>query len=120
VIDENIDADTMICMGDSDLDLDIDELAPNSSVTCTALRTITQAQLATREPIINEATSAAETLNGSEVVEEFNLLDNRVSTPVIYTPTSIPTLSEWMLVLLSMILLLIGYNQQQARVSRRL
>ncbi|GAA0416526.1 hypothetical protein GCM10009133_26250 [Cocleimonas flava] len=120
VIDENIDADTMICMGDSDFDLDIDELAPNSSVTCTALRTITQAQLATREPIINEATSAAETLNGSEVVEEFNLLDNRVSTPVIYTPTSIPTLSEWMLVLLSMILLLIGYNQQQARVSRRL
>lgn len=33
-------------------------------------------------------------------------------------PTSIPTLSEWMLVLLSLLLLLVGLNQQKIKISR--
>jgi len=119
VIDANIDVGTISCGNDLDVDQDIDQLDTGTIETCTALRTITAAQLSTGDPIVNEATSEVETLDGAFVVPESSLLDNRVSTPVMkLQPEDIPTLSGWMLMLLSLLLLMIGLDSQKQNIKR--
>ncbi len=94
VADPDIDAGSLSCNGDADSDGDIDNLAVDASETCTATRTVTQADINNGANLVNTAVPSAEDGSGKPATEDNDGdpstqnddSDNTATTTVTQTP----------------------------------
>lgn len=99
VVDHNIDINSLSCNNDADNDADIDSLAIGQSETCTATRTITQAQINAGTAISNTAVPSAEDSSGNSATEDNdgnpvtsnNDSDNTAITAITSTTITVTT-----------------------------
>ncbi len=94
VTDANIDAGSLSCNGDADSDSDIDSLAVGGVQTCTATRTVSQADIDNGADLVNTAVPNAEDGSGNPANEDNDgdpgtpndPADNTATTTVTQTP----------------------------------
>jgi len=88
VIDNNINAGSLVCQDDANTDAAIDSLAVGTATkTCTATRTIDQTQINLGVNLINTATASVTGPDGTTDIPESDTTDNSTSTPVNQTPS---------------------------------